>query len=170
MQTLEQIRDDAARVLLHVLSGYAKRNPVGDIVAIACECDPGASSLYIHLANSAEQLLSDPMTWPKSNLEQQYSEFDPPSWFAEFDDLNSQYFKSSNDDESGYAEIEQYFATILDGVAIGILSLKHELVKLQYPDDIKLAVVTEDDDSETTMYDRVNAHLQSSLVHPHSAR
>ena len=157
LQTVEQIRDAAAEILRHVIRLYANGNSVDASVALACECDPSVSSLYIHVAQCDDDQFGDPMTWSGAYVEQHGSTYEKPAWFAEFDKLNSDYFSSSNEDESGYVEIEQYFQKILNGVSVALHLIQPELAEWGFPDNIKLAVVTEDDDNEKTMYERVEA-------------
>jgi len=144
-------------MLRHVLTHYAGSNSVDSSVALVCECEPAASSLYIHVAQSDDDPFGDPMTWSAAYVEQQVPPCEKPKWFAEFDALNSEYCSSPDEDESGYFMIEQYFQNILKGVSVALHVVKPELAALGFPANIKLAVVTEDDDNERTGYERVES-------------
>ena len=161
MQTLDQITDDASRVLKHVLAHYASEHSLEAVRAIACECDPGAASLYIHIACGTDDIFDDPMSWTSSYVEQSCPPYREPRWFAEFDQMNRAYFEST-DDESAYSEIEGYLERILDGVSQALVNLRAELQRLGYPAGIKLAVFTEDDDSVMTGFARIEP-LESRL-------
>lgn len=154
MQTIDQITDDASHVLQHVLTHYASEYSLEDAIAIACECDPGVASLYIHIACGEDDIFDDPMSWRSSYVEQRCPPYKEPRWFAEFDEMNRAYFEST-DDESAYSEIEGYLERILDGVAQALVNMRVELKRLCYPADIKLAVLTEDDDTAMTKFARI---------------
>ena len=154
MQTLVQITDDALRVLKHVLVYYASEHGIEDTIAIACECDPGAASLYIHIAWGEDDIFDDPMSWTRSYIEQSCPPYQEPRWFAEFDEMNRAYFEST-DDESMYSQSEGYLERILDGVSQALVNMRTELTRLGYPVGIKLAVLTEDDDTAMTRFARV---------------
>lgn len=155
MQMIDQIQVDASQVLRHVLAHYAAEYGAGSACAIACECDPGAASLYVHIACDGDDLFDDPTGWSHAFIEQDCPAYAQPSWFEQFDELNQCYFQSDEEDESAYAEIERYFQRILQGVAQALVAMRSELVQLSYPADIQLAVATEDDDSADTKFDRI---------------
>ena len=155
MQTIDQIQVDASQVLRHVLADYASEYGAESARAIACECDPGAASLYVHIACNGDDLFDDPTGWSHAFIEQDCPAYAQPSWFDQFDKLNQRYFESDDEDESAYAEIEHYFQRILEGVARALVAMRSELLQLGYPADIQLAVATEDDDSPQTKFDRI---------------
>ena len=157
MESYENIRDEARRILLHALKHYAVDNEQGDVTAIVCECDPGVSSLYIHIASTEDDIYDDPMSWANSYIEQSCPLFEQAKWFAEFNQLNEEYFSADNDGESDYSLIEDYFANILKGVSLALISIKSDLAQLSFPEKIKLGVMTEDDEDENTMFERVSS-------------
>ena len=161
MQTVEQIRSDAQRVLRHVLTHFSQNNDVTGSTAIACNCDPNAASLYVFVACDDDEIFDDPWFWSGHLVEQECPSYEQPEWFAEFNELNSLYISATDEDNSEYPKIEQYFNRILEGVSLALISIKSELTTLQYPDNIKLAVMTEDDDDEKTMFERVESLIDN---------
>ncbi len=159
-QSIDDIKKDALRVLEHVISHYANEKEAVEVVAISCECDPGAASLYIHFATEDDDLMDDPMSWISSYFEQECPTYEEPVWFEEFSEMNSEYFSQEDDDESGYAEIEQYFENILEGVSSALAIIHERLVALGYRSNVKLAVMTEDDDDAEQSYTRIEKYIR----------
>lgn len=145
----KQIEAEAARYLKAVLTAY--RRPVR---ALACEIDPGAASFYVFAHTADGDIPESPENWSSTYIEQEVEVEKEPSWFARYDELQSQYYTT---EEIEYEVIEQALGSILKGVskALASLSKSGQLQELGVAQGSPLAVFTEDDDSVATGFERV---------------
>lgn len=137
------VEKSASAFLAGVLASYHKRNPKKLLVGLACECDPGAASLYVFVCESGHDVHGFPCDWAHQFIEQGAG-VKPPKWFDEYDDLQTKYFQ---DGSIEYAEIERALAIILAGIAKALVDLERNgtLSECGFLDSPRLCVFTEDD-------------------------
>jgi hypothetical protein len=157
----QAIQQSAANFLRAVLTRYCAQPADRQFTGLACECDPGAASLYVHLSDRSDAATVAVEDWPYTYVEQDVSDVTPPAWFAEYDDLQCAYYQTET---VPYAEIEQALAAVLAGVAAALTELARDgtLQRCGFVTSPCLSVVTEDDDSPAVGLARVAVDRRTS--------